>query len=131
MFKLPHLNAYNQQKRSIALLYDEVLKNKQGFTMPLVSSRSGHIYHQYTIKCADQTMRDRFKVHLTEHHISSMIYFPSPLHLQPAFRYLGYNSGDLPVSETLCNTVISLPINPALSAAQLNYIAEIIECFKD
>lgn len=129
--KLPHLDAYNRQRRLIALLYDDMLEYKQGFVAPAASLQLGHIYHQYTIQCTDQSMRDRFKAHLSKHHISSMIYFPSPLHLQPAFRYLGYKSGDLPVSEALCNTVISLPVNPALSPTELNYIANTIECFKD
>ena len=64
--------------------------------------------------------------HLESKGIPSMIYYPVPCHLQKAFQYLGYHEGDFPVSEELCETVLSLPMHTELDEEQLKYITDSI-----
>jgi len=73
--------------------------------------------------------RDELKAYLSENKIPSMIYYPKALHLQPAYQYLGYGVGDLPVAERCCTEVLSLPMHTELDSDQLNYIGETIHSF--
>jgi UDP-2-acetamido-2-deoxy-ribo-hexuluronate aminotransferase len=82
---------------------------------------SSHIFHQYTIKIVNRK-RQELKDFLESKKIPSMIYYPVPLHMQNAYSYLGYRKGDFPVTEKLCNDVISLPMHPDLDLEQLEYI---------
>jgi dTDP-4-amino-4,6-dideoxygalactose transaminase len=88
-----------------------------------LSDDSVHVYHQYTIQTP---LRDNIKKALTENSISSVIYYPIPLHLQEAFKYLGYSSGDFPESEAAAKEVLSLPIYPELEPQKVRMISEII-----
>ena len=88
---------------------------------PSVRDGCRHIYNQYTIRVPD---RDGLKQYLTDRNIGCAIYYALPLHLQECFKDLGYQEGDLPESEAAANTVLSLPIYPELSSAQLAYVAD-------
>ena len=73
--------------------------------------------------------RDQLKQYLLSRKIPTMIYYPLPIHLQNAYRYLGYSEGDFPVSEMLCREVLSLPVCSETDKEQLQYITGTIHDF--
>lgn len=81
---------------------------------------------QYTIRLPDGTQRDRLKRRLAERGIPSAVYYPRPLHLQPALAYLGIRRGELPFTEALCEQVLSLPIHPYLTDAEVEQVADAV-----
>ena len=126
--KLPHLDAFSKRRRAAARYYDEALNNLTLITPPVRMLYSDHVYHQYTLRVHDG-QRDRLREFLREKEIPSMIYYPSPMHVQPAYGPLGYQSGDFPVAELLCQEVLSLPMHPELTEEQLTYITHHITEF--
>ncbi|GGF13819.1 cell surface polysaccharide biosynthesis protein [Hymenobacter cavernae] len=127
--KLRHLTAWTAARQQVAAHYDAVLVNIPELQIPVRDPRSTHVFHQYTITLKDAAQRDALQQHLQQHGVPSVVYYPVPTHLQPAYRYLGYLEGQFPVAERLCHTVLSLPIHPALTEAQLDYIAEVVHTF--
>jgi len=121
--KLKYLDDYNKARQKAAAFYDSVFKNLESVSIPVKKDNSAHIYHQYTLKIRNGKRND-LKVHLEENRIPSMIYYPMPLHLQPAYKNLGYHPGSLPVSEEICAEVLSLPMHTELDEEQLNYITQ-------
>jgi dTDP-4-amino-4,6-dideoxygalactose transaminase len=126
---LKRLGKYNEARGEAAAFYDKALATCPEIKIPERASFSSHIFHQYTIKVASGK-RDELKQYLSTKNIPSMIYYPVPLHLQNAYKYLGLKDGDFPVTETLCREVLSLPIHPEIEHDQLEYIvAEILKFF--
>ena len=119
--KLKHLERFNNKRKEVADLYDEAFAGCMKIRIPERSSFSTHIFHQYTIK-VPRRIRKPLKDFLHEKKIPSMVYYPVPLHLQNAYQYLGYRKGDFPVTEKLCETVLSLPMYPELDQEQLDQI---------
>jgi dTDP-4-amino-4,6-dideoxygalactose transaminase len=119
--KLKYLDQFNNERRNVADLYDKAFSGCSHITIPLRSSFSTHIFHQYTIKVPAE-FRKPLRDHLAEKKIPSMVYYPVPQHLQNAYKYLGYKKGDFPVTEKLCDVVLSLPMCPELDREQLGYI---------
>ena len=128
--KLPHLNAFSERRQAAARYYDEALKEVSVITTPAKMPYSDHVYHQYTLRVHDG-QRNRLRAYLQEREIPSMIYYPSPMHVQPAYEHLDYPVGSFPVAEALCEEVLSLPMHPDLTEEQLEYITHhIIEFSK-
>jgi len=119
--KLKYLTKFNVARRKVADQYDEAFSGCHEITIPERSEYSSHIFHQYTIK-VPEVKRDDLKKYLESNNIPSMIYYPGPLHLQEAYRFLGYNESDFPVTATLCKQVLSLPMHPDMEQEQLDYI---------
>jgi dTDP-4-amino-4,6-dideoxygalactose transaminase len=94
--------------------------------MPTEPEETHHVYNQFVIR-AEQ--RDALRHHLRDSGIPSEIYYPSPLHLQPAFRHLAYKSGDFPESESASRSVLALPIFPELTEAQQESVVASISDF--
>lgn len=124
--KLPHLAGWNEARRANAAWYDRRLAGIPQVRTPVARPDRFHIYHQYTIRAE---RRDELKRHLDARGIGSMIYYPLPLHLQPCFRHLGYEEGDLAESERAAAEVLSLPIFPELAHDQREEVAAAIEEF--
>ncbi len=124
--KLNHLDKWFKVKKKIANCYFENLKNIKEISAPVVKNDRSHVFHQYTIKV---TKRDKLKKYLEKKGIPTMIYYPLPLHLQPALKYLGYKKGDYPESEKASKQVLSLPIYPELSQKEQNFIINKIKEF--
>lgn len=128
--KLPHLKEWNEQRNQVAKWYQQALKNVPGIVLPQVALRSTHVWHQYTIRVTLQQnpgmetlVRDQFIKELGTRGIGSMCYYPVPLHMQKAFSQYGYRQGDMPISETLANQVVSLPMYPELQEYQVKQVA--------
>ncbi|MDA0783630.1 MAG: DegT/DnrJ/EryC1/StrS family aminotransferase [Bacteroidetes bacterium] len=118
MAKLPHLHDFEKSRRAVAARYDEAFGALDGLEIPDRTVDSSHVFHQYTITCESSAMRDALKSYLSDQGIPSMIYYPRPLFLQTAYKQVV----SLPISEDLCNRVLSLPICPELDIEQQNYI---------
>lgn len=126
--KLRHLDEYSAARLKAAGWYDRALSGLKGITVPERSSFSTHVFHQYTVKLQGID-REALMKHLESLGIPSMIYYPFPCHLQKAFEWLGHVKGDFPVTEMLCNSVLSLPMHTELDEEQLVYITEGIKSF--
>jgi dTDP-4-amino-4,6-dideoxygalactose transaminase len=119
--KLRHIGRYNQKRRALAEIYTSII-GKMAQCPPELPDRK-HVYHQYTIRSQKRT---KIKKALDSNSISSVIYYPIPLHLQNAFKYLGYKINDFPESEAAAKEVISLPIYPELEPEKVRFIAETV-----
>ncbi len=125
--KLRYLDQWNQGRDRVAQRYAELLPTLPDLVCPTIPAGGQTVWNQYTvrIKSVDGTgaERDRVRAALQEHGISSMIYYPRPLHLQPVYASLGYRPGDLPQAERAALEVLSLPMFPELTAEEQNQIA--------
>lgn len=124
--KLKYLDQYSAQRKKAADFYDNVFKEIKDIEIPARATFSSHVFHQYTLKVKGDK-REGLKNYLQNKGIPSMIYYPVPLHSQKAFSYLGYQDKDFPVTEKLCQSVLSLPMHTELDNEQLNYIANSVK----
>jgi dTDP-4-amino-4,6-dideoxygalactose transaminase len=85
-----------------------------------------HIYNQFVIRCE---RRDALQAYLKEHGIGSEVYYPLPLHLQKCYEFLGHQRGDFPVSESLADESLALPVYPELEAGDIEYVCQVIQRF--
>jgi dTDP-4-amino-4,6-dideoxygalactose transaminase len=122
LVKLPRLPLWNEGRRRNAERYQALLSDltEAGLILPRQEAGNCHIYHQYTVRHA---RRNALQNYLKENDIATEIYYPHPLHLQPAYAYLGYRKGDFPQAERAAREVLSLPIHPELTEAQIHYVA--------
>ena len=128
--KLKKLDEYNLARKAAADFYDKAFSGCSEIIVPERKKFSTHIFHQYTLKILNGK-RNELKNWLESRNIPAMIYYPVPLHLQEAYSYLGYKNGDFPVTEKLCNEVISIPMHPELEKDQMNYItANVLSFFE-
>ncbi len=124
--KLPHLEGWSAARRRNAAYYDAAFANLAEVTTPFVDPANTSIYNQYTIRV---TQRDTLQAHLKAQGIGSNVYYPLPLHLQPCFAYLGYREGQCPEAERASKEVLSLPIYPELTTAQLDEVIAAVRGF--
>ncbi|BAU14772.1 DegT/DnrJ/EryC1/StrS family protein [Leptolyngbya sp. NIES-3755] len=129
--KLPHLPSWNRDRAQIAEQYNALLKPLQsrGLVPIFNQSGKGHVYHLYVMRVLKSEIVDRetLQERLEAQGIQTGIHYPLPCHLQPAFKKLGYREGDFPVAESLCEEIISLPMYPGLTEAQVIQVVGAIE----
>ena len=99
------------------------LGGRNDIITPALSSHGTHVYHQYTLVIRDHRRKEILE-RLAKAEIPAMIYYPVALSLQDAFRQAGYQKGQFPVTEDLCDSVLSLPIHTEMSLAQIDYICD-------
>jgi UDP-2-acetamido-2-deoxy-ribo-hexuluronate aminotransferase len=126
--KLKHLDEFNLARQKAANIFDNALRDINNITIPFRNRNSTHIFHQYTIKL-NNINRTKLRDYLQSKGIPTMIYYPVPMHMQNAYRHLGYREKDFPVTEDLCKRVLSLPMHTELTEEQINYIARNIKEF--
>jgi dTDP-4-amino-4,6-dideoxygalactose transaminase len=127
--KLRYLYDWTQRRRRNAERYHELFAEYEltrTVGLPHSGESSFHVYNQYSIRAQ---RRDELQAYLRNHGIPTEIYYPSPLHVEPAFTYLGYRDGDLPNAEAACHEVLSLPIYPELTSDQQRVIVATISRF--
>ena len=112
--KLPHLADWVRRRSAIAARYREQLAGLQGLSLP--SDEPGHSWNQFVVRINSD--RDAFKQILQDSGVSTIIYYPIPIHSQPAYAHLRQQTGPLPITEQLCQQVLSLPIFPELTDQQ-------------
>ncbi len=125
--KLRQLPANTAARQAVAARYDRALGNVPGLQIPARDARSSHVFHQYTVQVQGPGRRDALREHLHQCGVPTAVYYPLPAHQQPAYAYLGYQAGQFPVAERLCETVLSLPMHPLLTVEQVDYVGETIK----
>lgn len=123
--KLTHLNAGNTKRRAHAKLYRQILSDLPIVLPQELPDRTTN-YHLFVIRTKD---RSRLRRYLSGHGIETGIHYPTPLHRQPALRFLGYQRGSFPVSEKAAKVVLSLPMYPELTARDIRTVATAIHMF--
>jgi dTDP-4-amino-4,6-dideoxygalactose transaminase len=123
--KLPFLERENARRREIAGRYDAGFA---GLPLTLLAARPGSTpaRHLYPVRLAS---RDALREHLAVRGVETGVHYPVPLHLHPAYAFLGHRRGDFPVAEAACDTVLSLPIHPALTDAQVEAVVAAVGSF--
>ena len=123
--KLKYINSWNEARRNHASSYRKLLQNTD-IILPTEQKDNKHIYHIFAVRVAN---RDNLLNKLKNEGIGAGIHYPIPLHLQPAYRYLGYKAGDFPITEKCAREIISLPMYPELDEVKIKKIAEAISKF--
>lgn len=121
--KLQHLERENRTRRQLAFHYNRELAGLPGVTTPIETAGGRHVYHVYPIR-----VRDRWNLleSLDARGIGFSIHYPVPIHLQPAYRTLGYKPGDFPVAEECASELVSLPMYPELTPAQVSCVTAVV-----
>lgn len=122
--KLPHLDEWNRLRREIAEAYSHSCTEQM--VAPKELPGCHHVFHQYTLRCS---RRADLQKHLASHNIGHTIYYPISLHLQPAYRSLGYKAGDFPNAEQAQSEALSLPMFPELSPEQRAAVCQALKEF--
>jgi dTDP-4-amino-4,6-dideoxygalactose transaminase len=122
--KLPHLERWNEERRRAAAFYTRALTGVGDLRLPPVPVDSEPVWHLYVARTAKPESLASF---LAERGIATGRHYPQPLHLSPAFAYLGYKQGAFPVAEALARECLSLPLFPGISEGQLAYVVEAVE----
>lgn len=124
--KSKYLNQWNKKRQRIARYYLNNIKNPK-IVLPSVKEIDEHAFHLFVIKT---NKRQGLIKYLTKLNIGYGIHYQYPIHLQKAYKFLGYSKKDLPITERFANEVLSLPIFPELTKQELKYIIEAINCFR-
>jgi len=121
--KLRHLEDENRTRRQLAFHYNRELEGLPGVITPLEAAGGRHVYHVYPIR-----VRDRWNLleALDARGIGFGVHYPVPIHLQPAYRILGYKPGDFPIAEQCAGEFVSLPMYPELTPSQATYVANVV-----
>ena len=119
--KLKHLPEWNKGRRAAAKRYDWLLSEAPRVTPMTELPGVEAVYHLYVVQVDD---RDAVRAKLGDAGVDTGVHYPVPLHLQPAWEYLGCKRGQFPVSERLAEHILSLPMFPEISEAQVDFVAE-------
>ena len=117
--KLAHLETWTEARRAGARRYDAILSDVGSVRTPQAPADGRHVYHIYAIRSSD---RQALQQALQREGIQTGLHYPVPVHLQPAHSDLGYHAGDFPASEAAARDVLSLPLYPELTAAQIDQV---------
>lgn len=143
--KLSYLDTWNAQRSQVAARYHDLLKPVPGISLPQALPGGESVWNQYTIRVKEagvqgcrgaqvqrrmndsphptkHSLRDSVRSQMQKLGVSSMVYYPLPLHLQPVYKDLGYQQGSFPVAEQACREVLSLPMFPELSIEQQDVV---------
>ena len=120
--KLKHLESWTEARRKLATTYRQLLDGTPA-RAPKERPDVRHVYHVFAVRLEQ---RDRWRARLTEMGIQTGVHYPVPLHLQPAYRDLGYGVGDFPVSEAVSREVLSLPFFPEMTDQQVEEVAGVL-----
>jgi dTDP-4-amino-4,6-dideoxygalactose transaminase len=124
--KLGHLGQWSQERREHAQRYNESLRELDNVITPFEPSWTKAVYHLYVIRTKQ---REELQRHLSDAGIASGLHYPLPLHLQKAYKALGYKEGDFPISERVAKEILSLPMYPELTADQIDAVCHEIKAF--
>ncbi|MBE0690143.1 MAG: DegT/DnrJ/EryC1/StrS family aminotransferase, partial [Anaerolineae bacterium] len=126
--KLPRLDQWSEQRRQAANLYNELLADTDVVT-PIVPAETVPVWHLYVVRTKH---RAELQKHLTERGIGTAIHYPIPIHEQPFYTEsvpLGYKHGDFPVTEEYSDEILSLPMFPAISEAEIREVVDAVKSF--
>lgn len=124
--KLPHLKNWNEKRIKHAHQYTAELCNVKEVSCPVVRDHSAHTFHLYVVRCEK---RAELQAYLAERGIDTQVHYPVPLPFMNAYRYLGYLQKDFPVAAKYQDQILSLPIFPEMTEAQISYVTQTIKAF--
>lgn len=127
--KLKHLDQWVEARRARAAVYDRLFAAEglgSVVTTPPVRAGMKSVFNQYVVRCE---RRDALRQFMDERGVSTAVYYPIPLHLQPCFQFLGYKEGDLPAAEKACREVLALPLYPELTEEMQEYVVAQVQDF--
>lgn len=124
--KLNYLDEYERKRNEAANYYDTGLAHISQIKIPIRSTNSTHVFHQYTLQA---NKRDELKKYLESEGVPTMIYYPVPLHFQKAYQRSVFGEGSFPVTENLSKTVLSLPIHTEMKSEEQEFICNAIKRF--
>ena len=127
--KLPFLDEWNERRRMFANLYRTRLCHLDNVALPLDDPPElQSVYHVFAIRVPTD-LRDALRQYLVNAGIETGIHYPRPIHLLPAFHHLGYAQGDFPIAEMVTRQLVSLPMHPFLSEAQIEFVCQKVADF--
>jgi len=128
--KLPHLDAWTTARQRNVATYRAMLADRriapELLSVPDEAPESRHVYNQLVVRTPH---RDALRAHLTARSIDTTVYYPVPMHLQPAFAAWGYRAGDFPESERAARETLALPLYPELTADAIAYVVDEVSAF--
>ncbi|MGB9692298.1 MAG: DegT/DnrJ/EryC1/StrS family aminotransferase [Candidatus Sumerlaeaceae bacterium] len=119
--KLRRLADWNKARQRCAQHYSQRLAESPKIIVPRTLPHNTHVFHLYVILVEN---RDALQSYLAEHGVGTGLHYPLPLHLQKAYAHMGHKEGDLPVTERVAHTLLSLPMFPTLSVEQIDYVCD-------
>lgn len=119
--QLDSLQAWTDARIANAAYYDETLRE---YTTPKVVPGNVHVYHQYTLRVPQGANRDKIMETIQEQGIGARVYYPAPIYAQPIFQKMGYDNISLPETERACAEIFSIPVHPALTDEEREYIVD-------
>jgi len=125
--KMKYIEGWTRQRQRNAALYTELLSDIEGIETPKVREGVESVFHLYVIQTDN---RDGLQQYLKDNGIDTGLHYPTPLHLQEAYRYLGYKEGDFPVAENAAKRILSLPMFAELTEEQIRYVCHKIKDFQ-
>ncbi len=123
--KLEQLDYWNKRRRHIAWLYKRELDDAPT-VLPEEEEWAYHVYHLYVIRVKE---RDELMKYLKEKGVTTLIHYPTPIHLQTVYKHLGYKEGAFPNAEKAAKEIISLPIYPSMKEDEVIYVSRCIREF--
>jgi dTDP-4-amino-4,6-dideoxygalactose transaminase len=123
--KLKHLAAWTARRRAIAAAYRAGIKLADT-QLPAMPAYGESVWHQFTLL---HPRRDDVRAHLDKCGVGTEIIYPGPMHLQPCYASLGYQTGSMPVAERVSSRCLSLPMYPELTDEQVEYVIKSINSF--
>ena len=138
--KLPHLKEWNERRREIAARYCQGIKNPLIVLPEIPNPPEEHVWHVFTVRTAEKKIRDALQAYLESHGIGTLVFYPTPPHLQKAYGnvpdaapcgsgILG-KSGDFPIAEKMAETVLSIPVSQVLTDAEVDEIIGAMNAFE-
>ncbi len=125
--KLAYLGEWNAWRARVAAQYTRLLSDIPDLELPSVAPNNHHVWHLYVVTLPADCDRDACMRHMHAEGVGVSVHYPVPVHLQGAFRHLGYGSGDFPVAEQKAARMLSLPIFPGMSEAQVESVSGILK----
>jgi len=124
-YKLSKLDGWNEKRREIASWYKRELKNVP-IILPEEMPWGHHVYHLFVVRAKK---RDELMKYLAEKGVTTLVHYPTPIHLQEACRVLGYEKGSFPKAEAAASEILSLPLYPSLAEEEVKYVCDCIRGF--
>ncbi len=125
--KLRYLETWTAQRKNLAQQYLHALAEVPGIELPRIAPDCTHVWHLFVVQCP---RRDALQRHLAERGIQTLVHYPVPPHLQPAYAPLGFRTGDFPLAERLAAESLSLPLFPGMTAEQVERVCAAVREFE-
>jgi dTDP-4-amino-4,6-dideoxygalactose transaminase len=124
--KLPVLDEWNARRRRVAAAYLQQLEGVGGLVLPHVPEWAEPAWHLFVVRSRE---RARLQAHLAGAGVGTLIHYPKPPHMQPAYGDAGHRAGDFPLAERLAGEVLSLPMGPHVPAEAVDYVVSQLSSF--